>query len=85
MKQQDSRQLLRTSLNWLWSFLGEQNESTKHNVLLTFPLYIPCGAGNYKDKTALTIQTINQIFPFLSSLSRSVNEKVLQVSSPSYS
>ena len=53
--------------------------TTKHNVLQTFPLYRPNSSGNYKDRASLTVQTINQVFPFLCSLSKSVNGKLLPV------
>ncbi|MFM0249787.1 hypothetical protein [Paraburkholderia sediminicola] len=60
---------------WIWSFVN----STNHDVVLSFPLYAPDSAGRYHGKAALTIQAINQIFPFLSALSASANGKVIQM------
>jgi hypothetical protein len=60
---------------WIWSFFN----STDRDVLLSFPLYAPNSAGGYKGRAALTIQAINQIFPFLSALSASTNGKGIQI------
>lgn len=49
------------------------------NILKTFPLYRPNSSGTFKDRASLTIQTINQIFPCLSSLLKSLNRKLLPV------
>jgi hypothetical protein len=46
---------------------------TTLNILQTFPLYLPYSTGSYKERAALTIQTINQVFPLLCSLTESVN------------
>jgi len=51
------------------------------NILDKFPLYKPNGFGNYLLSSRLTIQTINQVFPFLSSLSKSVNKDAIQIES----
>jgi len=48
------------------------------DVLATFPLFVPYSAGVYKDRVALTVQTINQIFPFLGLLAQSVNGALLE-------
>src|SRR5688572_3863644 len=52
--------------------------STKLNVLTTFPMFIPGGWGNYKDRASLTIQTINQTIPFLQSLAHSIGRRDIE-------
>lgn len=49
------------------------------DVLSSFPLYLPNSAGKYKDRAPLTIQTINQTFPFLSQLIHTINGSLLPV------
>lgn len=44
------------------------------NVCRTFPLFTPHSAGRYKDRAKLTIQAINQLFPFLSTFAVSVSQ-----------
>ncbi len=44
---------------------GLRGQTTTLNVLRTFPLFVPFSAGGYRDRAALTIQTIDQVFPFL--------------------
>jgi len=43
---------------------------TTLNITDTFPLFAPYSAGNYKSKAGLTVQAINQSFPFLRSLAK---------------
>ena len=61
----------------IWSLFAGSRGDTENKIL--FPLYRPHSAGHDEDKAALTIQTINQIFPFLSALSESINGKLLPV------
>lgn len=49
------------------------NERNKLNVLSTFPMYAPNSAGEYKDKSVITLQTINRVFPCLSHLAQSIH------------
>ena len=53
--------------------------TTTLNVWSAFPLYVPNSVGNYEDKSALTIRTINQVFPFLHALSASVSKRSLEL------
>jgi hypothetical protein len=46
-------------------FFDNQRGYTKHNILETFPNYVPNSAGTYKSRSFLTIQTINQLPKFL--------------------
>jgi hypothetical protein len=48
------------------------------NILDTFPLYAPFSAGSTDAKGVLTIQTINQMFPFLSTLCGTIYVNVIQ-------
>ncbi len=50
-------------------------EVSSLNVLSTFPSYSPNSAGDYENRAVLTIQAINQVFPSLSQLSRSIHER----------
>jgi hypothetical protein len=61
----------------IWSFYDDSNGVTTLDMLDTFPLYVPNSAGSYKDRARLTAQTINQIFPFLSSFAECVKGKLL--------
>jgi len=54
---------------------------TSLDVLRSFPLFSPFSAGRYKDKAALTIQTINQTIPLLSTFSSSFGAPRLPVES----
>ena len=40
----------------------------KFDILAAFPAFSPYSAGSYEDKSQLTINTINQVFPALSAL-----------------
>lgn len=52
---------------------------TKLNLLRTFPLFRPYSAGTYKDRSRLTVQAINQVFPFLAELAHTVGHKPLPI------
>ena len=56
-----------------------QKGFTKLNILRTFPLFKPLGGGSYQDIAQLTIQTINQTIPFLSSLAASVSSRKINI------
>jgi hypothetical protein len=45
------------------------------NICRTFPLFTPHSGGKYKDRARLTIQTINQTIPLLSTLATPVRQK----------
>ena len=60
------------------SFDGSSG-TTNLNLLQTFPLFGPYSSGKYKEKSYLTIQTINQIIPFLSSLGASVGRRQVTI------
>lgn len=73
---------------WLYSLLRnlyrafDLNRSggrTYLDVVKTFPLYRPCGAGRYKARAQLTIQSINQTLPFLSELVKFLNGGLIAV------
>jgi hypothetical protein len=57
----------------IWSIFDDSNGMTVIDMIQTFPLYVPYSEGRYKDKASLTILAINQIFPFLGTLSAAVN------------
>lgn len=63
----------------IWSLFGVNSGQTKLNIIWTFPFFVPYSAGNYQDKARLTIEAINQIFPLLSSLAKTLNNKELAV------
>lgn len=48
-------------------------------VCQTFPLFSPASEGSYKQRAQLTIQTINQTIPFLSSFAASVGSRKISV------
>ncbi|MEK7660495.1 MAG: hypothetical protein AAB680_00460 [Pseudomonadota bacterium] len=52
---------------------GDNKSYSKLNLLQTFPVYYPHSAGSYQDCAAVTIQTINQMFPFMSSFANYLN------------
>jgi len=54
----------------VWDFLNlhHQRGTTRINILTTFPLYAPNSAGTYRDRSSLAIQSINRVFPLLSTL-----------------
>ena len=54
--------------------------TTRLNILQSFPLFAPFSEGSYKDKALLTLQTINQTIPLLSSFATSVGSRKLQIS-----
>jgi hypothetical protein len=53
--------------------LYKKNEKTKLNILKTFPIYVPNSAGTYKNKSLLTVQSINQIPQILFTLANNYN------------
>ena len=63
----------------LWSFFDVNSGTTKIDIIKSFPLFPPKSAGNYKDRATLTIETINQTFPFLSSLAKYVHKGLIVV------
>lgn len=71
-----NRYLRRKATHFLYG-ADEQKRFTKINVLRTFPLYKPASGGTYEDRSRLTIQTINQTMPFLSSLAQSVSTRTI--------
>ena len=48
--------------------LHHQRGTTRINILTTFPLYAPNSAGRYRERSAIAIQSINRVFPLLSTL-----------------
>jgi hypothetical protein len=72
-------ELVRLKRN-IWRIFDSSVGRSKLDILFSFPLYIPSTGGTYKERSALTIQTINQVFPFLSSLSTSVSNKKIEIS-----
>ena len=48
--------------------LHHQRGTTRINILTTFPLYAPNSAGPYRVRAPLAIQSINRVFPLLSTL-----------------
>lgn len=57
----------------------QRKEVSVLSVLYSFPLYTPNSMGSYEDRSKLTIQTINQVFPSLNSLAKSFNKKTLKI------
>jgi hypothetical protein len=55
-------------------------DATTLDVLQTFPLFVPCSRGSYRSNAQLTIQSINQTLPALSSLAASLGGRKLAVS-----
>jgi len=58
----------------VWAFFDGSSGVTKLNIIKTFPLFLPNSSGNYKDRAILTIEAINQVFPFLSSLCKHLKD-----------
>lgn len=50
-------------------------ESTKIDIIKTFPQFLPYSAGNYRERSNLTVQAINGVFPALKNLINSFNFK----------
>jgi hypothetical protein len=55
-----------------FDFREKYFDFSRLNVCRTFPLFTPHSAGTYKDRARLTIQTINQTIPLLSTFTKSV-------------
>jgi len=56
-----------------------RHESSKLDLIQTFPLYAPCSAGSYHQRAQLTIQTINQVFPSLAKLVDDMDRQLISV------
>jgi hypothetical protein len=65
---------------YLWEKFRRRRETTKLDVLQTFPAFRPYSPGRHKDRVQITIKTINQTIPFLSSLAESVGARRLRIS-----
>jgi len=63
----------------IWSRINGDVGKSRLDILSTFPLYAPYTGGKYRDKAQLAIQTINQVFPFLSELSRTASGNLQSV------
>jgi hypothetical protein len=50
-------------------------EKSSLNLVHTFPLFTPMSGGFYKDRAILTVQSINETFPFLSTLAASLGHR----------
>jgi hypothetical protein len=58
---------------------ARNKETNVLNVLSTFPQFSPFSAGSYEQKSLITIQTINRMFPILSSFAASLGHDLLEV------
>jgi hypothetical protein len=67
-----SRLLVALNLS-IWKFFYRRRFSPIH-VIDQFPLYAPYSGGSYSAKAALALKAINNAFPALSELSRSVGQ-----------
>jgi len=54
-------------------------DATTLDVLKTFPIFIPYSVGSYRGNACLTIHTINQTMPFLSSLASALGQRKAEV------
>ena len=65
----------------LWDILNIGGHRGKSSIDLTaaFPLFRPCSAGVYKDRAALTTQSINQLIPSLQLLLNSFSLKSVEI------
>lgn len=52
---------------------------TRLQILRSFPLFSPNSQGNYTERAALAIQTINATIPLMSSLARSLGSRKLEL------
>lgn len=59
--------------HWVWLLRTSLRNKTRFDVVSTFPLYAPCSGGDYKDLAALTVRSINQVFPLLCSLASTLH------------
>jgi len=62
-----------------WIRMATAKRYSEIELIETFPIYVPYSAGGEMDRAKLTIQTINQIFPFLSSLAASAGARTVEV------
>lgn len=65
----------------IFSLFDGTSRPTILNVARTFPLYVPNSGGNYNDRLKLTLEAINKIFPFISSLANYTQNKKVVVES----
>ena len=65
----------------VWDFLNlyQQRGTSRLNVLTTFPMFAPNSAGTYRERTPLTIQSINRTFPLLGELVHRATGTLLRV------
>lgn len=59
----------------IWSLFDGFFGLSTLNIINTFPMFTPRSAGRYKDRSLLTIQSINQSFPYLSSLAKYLRQE----------
>lgn len=64
---------------FFWKFFDGTNGKTALNMLHTFRLFVPNSAGTYEDRAQLTIQTINQTIPVLSTFAQSATGRKLDI------
>src|SRR6266436_5387066 len=57
------------------TYFEKNFEKSSLNLVSTFPLFTPRSGGFYKDRAILTVQSINQTFPFLSTLAASLGHR----------
>jgi hypothetical protein len=77
--------LLVAAKKYLWKMFVprtyDRAKGTSHiDLVASFPLFAPFSEGKYKDKALLTVQTINQTMPLLSSLATLAQSRKLRVS-----
>src|SRR5271163_3880502 len=58
-----------------FAFRAKYFDFNRLSVCRTFPLFTPHSGGRYKDRARLTIQTINQTIPLLSTFAMPVRQK----------
>ena len=61
--------MIREVKQLIWSRIFS---STTHNILNTFPSFVPYSSGSYGTKSSITINTINRTIPRLASFSKTV-------------
>lgn len=52
---------------------------TRLNLIQTFPLFTPRSSGRYHDRAALTIESINQVFPLFSSFAKVISKSEISI------
>ncbi|MGA8022839.1 MAG: hypothetical protein WA361_06005 [Candidatus Acidiferrales bacterium] len=58
-----------------FNFRQKYFDFNRLNICRTFPLFTPHSGGKYKDRARLTIQSVNQTIPLLSSFAMAVRQK----------